>query len=1345
MPERIDVFISSTSRDLRKYRDKVKDAVLNAGGFPIAMEEFDATERNALQKCYDEVHKAEIFIGIYAHRYGFAPGPDMICIDQSGVEFMGDGTTSITEWEYRWALERRLPMLLYVVADNDDDGQPLNWPASFVDGEPDRARLAAFKQNLMGSHVVGFFQSPDDLARQVAGALPKILVRFEEDTIQPAGRRDFYRHVNLPANFVARPDLLTALRIVLLDRDDGIALHGMGGIGKSVMARALCEDAQVQAAFPDGILWVSLGQEPREDDLKAKLRAWIETLGGAVGDAAPSIERLKETLASLLAERACLLILDDVWRRRDGDLFRVGGPRCRMLVTTRDAEVAHVLGVPIATVPLMSDREASDLLDHWSDGALREAPAQTRKQIFADTLGRLPLAIRLAGAQLRGRPPADWLKAFDARRLAARRPESVHDSLALTFGLSLDALHDADRALYASLAIFKEDVAVPLVAVRRLWGVLDGLDPTAVDDLIVDLAARALLELVDEAEAGAEADGAGRSIVLHDLLREFVRGELSDPAQAHRALLDAYGGWGRWHAVPDDGYLYAHLVYHLVGAGEVQALRGLFLDDRWLHVRVAADAYRYDGYVADLETAYFDVAEPEAHRQIESSPATFGAYVDLARYALIRTTINSLASNHIRELIVRAAEIGLEGWSAERVLSIAQHVANAGSRAALYGRLLATDCLTTVQRATAIRRGMESAQYVRELHLRIPRHAAFLPFLDGEERRAAVSLLMAHLGVVSEARAACQASALVVLKEEEGRSTLLEQAIAEAFGGKSERVLADALVLLAPHMAEPHHQRTLEAIGRFDNEQYAVRVLEAMLPHLPASLLARAGKSVDALTFAGFRARACAALALRSPADHPLRAQWIASARADVGEEMDWWVSVVALAGLARVVDGADREAALERAYAIVESLKSPRSQGRALGVLVEALVADDREWVRRCLELARTLVIDDEAFADLLARFAGKATSAEDLREIVIDIAGALDYNFARGLLFEAYAPLLDRQLLSDVLSQTYRVRDERAQIEAIATLSRFLPDVERQAVCEQALGMVGNIRDERTRGRALAPLISAVPDVLFDRTLAKAREIGDASAGLKIVIGLIERFGGSVPSAALDIARRIADPGSHVEALAVLSHLISSEERADLVARAAAGGERTVRSMVYLALVEARDAADEVSRDAALHRALTAARRISSPVLRAWSLVDISRIHFNDEAAALAAQMLEQCLVIRNEWTRASALAALSVVLTPAQRQRAIPNIVALKDPWARIWAMASFANRRDADPQQIADLRRFLIGHMNSRRDVKRDSKLQFLSARSIYHAPAFDEETLAALARSVVEICWQWRWL
>ena len=78
----------------------------------------------------------------------------------------------------------------------------------------------------------------------------------------------FYRHIPLPPHYVPRPDLLDQVKRSLLASQAGLALtsaievksvkaealHGMGGIGKSVVARVLCEDVEIQETFPDGIL-----------------------------------------------------------------------------------------------------------------------------------------------------------------------------------------------------------------------------------------------------------------------------------------------------------------------------------------------------------------------------------------------------------------------------------------------------------------------------------------------------------------------------------------------------------------------------------------------------------------------------------------------------------------------------------------------------------------------------------------------------------------------------------------------------------------------------------------------------------------------------------------------------------------------------------------------------------------------------------------------------------------------------------------------------------------------------------------------------------------------------------
>ena len=75
-----------------------------------------------------------------------------------------------------------------------------------------------------------------------------------------------------PDDFVARPQEFEALKRHILygqrDRPTPItvALHGAGGYGKTTLAQALCYDPEIQEAFSNGILWVTLGEWPKNVD-----------------------------------------------------------------------------------------------------------------------------------------------------------------------------------------------------------------------------------------------------------------------------------------------------------------------------------------------------------------------------------------------------------------------------------------------------------------------------------------------------------------------------------------------------------------------------------------------------------------------------------------------------------------------------------------------------------------------------------------------------------------------------------------------------------------------------------------------------------------------------------------------------------------------------------------------------------------------------------------------------------------------------------------------------------------------------------------------------------------------
>src|SRR6476659_241401 len=114
MSERLDVFISSTSKDLTGYRQRVDDVVMKIGMHPIMMEDFNPSDGNAMQVCYDKVQESEVFIGIYAHRYGYIPNINSQYKTVSGQIHTGDGKTALTHWEYLWAKERGIPIRLFV-------------------------------------------------------------------------------------------------------------------------------------------------------------------------------------------------------------------------------------------------------------------------------------------------------------------------------------------------------------------------------------------------------------------------------------------------------------------------------------------------------------------------------------------------------------------------------------------------------------------------------------------------------------------------------------------------------------------------------------------------------------------------------------------------------------------------------------------------------------------------------------------------------------------------------------------------------------------------------------------------------------------------------------------------------------------------------------------------------------------------------------------------------------------------------------------------------------------------------------------------------------------------------
>jgi len=317
----------------------------------------------------------------------------------------------------------------------------------------------------------------------------------------------------LPSNFLVRAGTVNALVDALLQEQKGssgtIALTsvaGMGGIGKTVLAQALCHDARVQAAFPDGIIWQSIGKESAYK-ISARLRAVRLALHDSQGN---GNEQDRFRLA--IRDKAALLVIDDVWNVADIEPWLADSPRSRVLFTTRDASIAAGVGAQQHWAELLSEAESRKALAQWSGWEEDKLPAESGEII--GECGRLPLALAMVGAMLRGKPAALWthtlniLHSADLAKIKAQFPGSPYPNLFAAIQASVDSLEPADRERYLALAVLVEEMSAARVVQQTLWGTnVDEATETAERFISLSLAQR---------------DADGESIRLHDLQLDYV-------------------------------------------------------------------------------------------------------------------------------------------------------------------------------------------------------------------------------------------------------------------------------------------------------------------------------------------------------------------------------------------------------------------------------------------------------------------------------------------------------------------------------------------------------------------------------------------------------------------------------------------------------------------------------------------------------------------------------------------------------------------------------------------------------------------------------------------------------
>ncbi|MFH1468334.1 MAG: DUF4062 domain-containing protein [Pseudomonadota bacterium] len=235
MRPKYQVFISSTFADLREARERVTWTVLELRHIPAGMENFSAANDRGWETITRVIDQSDYYILLLAGRYG-STRPD-------GVSW--------TEAEYHYAVERGIPVLPFLRADNAITSDK-------AEREPGALRrLQDFKELVRGNHLCATWGGIEDLSAKVAAALPKHIAD-DEDARRP--RPGWLRGDQVPGPLVVE-ELARLTRQNEDLRSQVVALHALSSEPEvRTTLRNLLQAGRCRARFAGSVAGLGSGQ-----------------------------------------------------------------------------------------------------------------------------------------------------------------------------------------------------------------------------------------------------------------------------------------------------------------------------------------------------------------------------------------------------------------------------------------------------------------------------------------------------------------------------------------------------------------------------------------------------------------------------------------------------------------------------------------------------------------------------------------------------------------------------------------------------------------------------------------------------------------------------------------------------------------------------------------------------------------------------------------------------------------------------------------------------------------------------------------------------------------------------
>ncbi|XP_047948010.1 probable disease resistance protein RXW24L [Salvia hispanica] len=307
-----------------------------------------------------------------------------------------------------------------------------------------------------------------------------------------------------------------------------VKIYGMGGLGKTTLARKVYNHTDLQSYAR---AWVCITQQFEHKAVFGKI---LKQLDKDINVDVLEVEDLVTRIQSLLKERKCLVVIDDIWEDVHWEIIKQAFPlNCDVILTTRNEDIANQQSEP-HRLEFLTEDEGWTLLQKVADISPDDPDLKSFEDIGRKIVSKcegLPLSICVIGGILRNKVHTEWVEVNLNMESHLKHGKGVgkYEKVNQVLELSYDALPYYLKPCFLYLACFPEDHKIDTERLYLLWmaeGFISYQDKEG-NETLRDVAQRYLIELsmrcmvqLHEADTYTplkKFDSCGLHDLMHDL------------------------------------------------------------------------------------------------------------------------------------------------------------------------------------------------------------------------------------------------------------------------------------------------------------------------------------------------------------------------------------------------------------------------------------------------------------------------------------------------------------------------------------------------------------------------------------------------------------------------------------------------------------------------------------------------------------------------------------------------------------------------------------------------------------------------------------------------------------